>query len=106
MLTSKAINSFNASDREVSQLQTFLAGPLQQVLDTPIIDGVLVEDIAVTSGAAFNVKHGLGRTKVRWMVVSQTGTSFIQVRQAASQTNANYATLIPSGTGTISLWFF
>lgn len=73
-------------------------------------NGVLVRGLSVTAATAFLVTHSLGRVATGAFVVTATSSAMMVVRLAASFTptpNPNtQLALLPSATGTLSLWVF
>ena len=93
----------NIKDFETSQLQRNTADFVQQLLDNPLLDGVLLEDIDVTTTAtAFS--HGLGREPRGYIIVKANASVTIYV--TTSTTPKTTLKLTGSGTATISLWVF
>lgn len=75
---------------------------------TPIVDGQLIEDIDLTSGETFLVKHGLGRTVLGWIVVDSTAQFDDLHRDVANTRQESELALVYTGgaSQTISLWVF
>lgn len=107
MLSSKAIILLSPESDELTRVQDNLSRPLQEVLDAPIIDGVLIERVAVTVGTPLTVKHGLNRKNVHIVVVNSWGAAPINIwRDPIVPTNPNYATINVSASGAVDLYFF
>lgn len=107
MLTSKAVNSLNVNDDKLNRIQQNIITPLTQVLESQVIDGVLVENITCVADAPVAIKHGMGRTNVHVVVVNCFGDNQISLRRASRTGNdPNYITVTPSASGSIDVWIF
>lgn len=71
----------------------------------PFLDGVLVEDVQITSGTAKIVEHGLGREPRGWLVLGKNANANVW-ETATSVGSENRMTVNASATVTISLWVF
>lgn len=79
------------------------------LLQQTFANGVLVEDLAVTAATAFLATHNLGRVPAGYVVTSVTASAQLLVRPTTYSPSPNPLTqlaLLPSATGTLSLWIF
>lgn len=83
--------------RLVSQLATW-AG---QFTNMPILQGRLIEDIAVTT-ATVTIDHKLGRTPRGWIICKKNADARVWETASTSRT----ITLDSSATVTVSIWIF
>jgi hypothetical protein len=89
------------TDRALAFVQDATRGALASITDGTILDGVLLESVAiVTTGTA--IDHTLGRQPRGWKVVDVDAAATIY-RSAWSETTL---TLVPSADCTVSLWVF
>ena len=107
MLTTKYLRRINAGDYQLNTIQDALADFAELIAKQPILDGNLFTSIAVTSGTAFTIQHGLNRAYVGYIVTRVQGANQITVRETTSTFgNTLGLTLVPSATGTIDVWVF
>jgi len=75
---------------------------LSEVIEVPILSGVLVEEIAVTTTAK-KVPHKLGRRARGWIVVRNNANSVVYDNSAP---DGEFLDLVASAAATISIWVF
>lgn len=95
----------NASDYELNRVQDNLARPIDQLLQVPILDGQLVEDVVLKAGDNL-VDHGLGRVLRGWIVVRQSAMSDLYDKQSTNPFPARQLALNSSNAATVSMWVF
>jgi hypothetical protein len=71
---------------------------------TDIINGRGFSDIALTSGVAKKVSHGLGRIPKGWIITDMDAAAIV-IRSSSTERN-KYLTLTASADTTISLWIY
>lgn len=76
-----------------------------RLADIPFLDGVLVENIAIITGAAKLVSHGLGREPRGWLVVKKNANATVW-ETTTMISYQNQMTLNSSANVTLSLWVF
>ena len=103
----KAVQRLILRDQNLVRLQANLAEPLEQVLRVPLIDGHLVEDVALTS-SPLQLEHKLGRAYRGYLCTKANGQLY--GLYDASDTNTQperYLVLTYSGSATkASFWVF
>lgn len=111
MLSQKSLAQFNVDDEQLSRSLDNVASALNPVLETPLLDGVLVGPLVVPASLLLTVPHGLGRPARGFFVANATaayGVPFA-VPGAAAQPSPNGAIVLtfPSGAGaSLTFWVF
>lgn len=91
--------------RELTQLQTNVEQAVGQVIRNPLINGRLVEGIALTT-TTYKLEHKLGRP-VRGYIVVGNGASAIIHDNLSTETQPElYLPLIASTATTVNLWVY
>lgn len=81
------------------------AGTLNPLLANPIVNGSLLKNISVTTGAN-SIAHGLQRKLQGYIVVLNSANVTFYDTQATNQMPDIYLVLHASGAATISLYVF
>ncbi len=76
------------------------------LISKPILDGVLLEDVVVTTGVVNAIPHQLGRELIGWMVVRQRASAIVWDTQDVNSNSAQTLFLNSSATVTVDLWVF
>lgn len=103
----KAFRRVNlGKDPALTQLQDNISAALQPLVKNPLLDGLLIDDITLTSGSTTVVNHGLGR-KVRGYIVVKSNANvtvyIVEANQVAPEAQLVLSTTV---TATISLYVF
>lgn len=111
MLTQKSVAQFNVEDEQLSRSLNNVASALNPVLETPLLDGVLVGPLVVPASLRLVVSHGLGRPARGFLVANATAAYGVPYATpgVAAQPSPNGAIVLtfPSGAGaSITLWVF
>lgn len=109
MLTTKTFVSVSHEDDDISRIQDNISNALDPVLETEILDGVLLPNQTIPGGGKLVAAHGLGRPAQGYMVVFASAAVSAPYAPPALQTTPNGAVVLQfdSGAGaTISLWIF
>lgn len=93
-------------DNVLRQMQDAIEMPIRDISKRAILDGQLLEGVALLSSADNVVNHKLGKTLTGWLVVRQNASSIIWDDQAANGRPQDYLILKCSANVTISLWVF
>lgn len=87
----------------VSQLQERLQEYLVPFNANPLVDGVLLSNIALST-APKQIEHKLRRAPLGWLVVRTNAAE--SVHESSTELSTAYLTLTASGPVTVSLWVF
>jgi len=96
-------------NRELESLTRYLADPIDQLLQLPITNGRLLQDIALVPAVPVRVEHKLEREYLGWIVVRRDASATVFESTAAAVTPAlpdQFINLDTSTNVTISLWVF
>jgi hypothetical protein len=102
----KGFKKINTQDYELSTVQRNTAEFTQQLANNPRLDGLLIEDIALTSGSETTVNHGLGRAIRGFEIVYKNAQVDVWADDAKQIFPNSTLVLDTSATATISLWVF
>ncbi len=69
MLNQKSVTSLNLKDDTITRMQTNILDALNPLLQTPILDGVLVQGLTIPASGKLVVSHGLGRRALGVLIV-------------------------------------
>jgi hypothetical protein len=95
-----------AGDTTFSRAQDDAAQVHRALINIPILNGALLEDVVVTTGAVQSIPHQLGRTLIGWMVVRQRASAIVWDTQDANTNPQGTLFLNSSATVTVDLWVF
>lgn len=96
-----------SGDYNIQKVQDALESALKSIeADSPIIPGRLINDVALTSGTASTISHGLGRKLRGYIVVLRNANATVWDDQATNTNSTRTLILNASANVTISLWVF
>ena len=97
--------SFNSSNMEINRLQDNVADGFNPVLNSPILDSVIVKDVALIVGDNV-VNHLLGRPPLGWIVIRKRAAGNFYDKQDTN-TIPNRTIVINSDSAvTVDIYFF
>ena len=99
----KDFKKHNIKDFDTIQLQSNVADFLLQLTYNPLLDGRLVENVAVST-TAVAVNHGLGRAIRGYILVK--ATAGVTLFDTASVTPTTTVQITASASATVSLYIF
>lgn len=102
----KAFRRIRTDREDVKQLQDAVAASLQQVVNKEILDGRLIEDVALVTGSVQSVDHKLDRELKGYIVVKQSASAIVWDSQGSNDLSAKTLHLNVSANVTVSLWVF
>lgn len=109
MLTTKSIAQINVTDDSLSRIQNNTAAAVNPVLNVPILDGTLVQNLTIPASGKLTVAHGLGRQAIGYIIIKASAALPNPYVLVADQTAPNGAIVLTfaSGAGTtLSAWVF
>ena len=95
----------NSSDRELNELQLRLRRVLAPVTGATVLDGVLIESVAL-SATVNNVAHGLGRAYRGWIVTDRDANQTVYRDGTSTADPVLFLPLLAGGAVTVDLWVF
>lgn len=90
-------------DALLNRIQDRLKSVINAIVGKPLIDGLLLEDVALAAIATNQVPHKLGRLPRGWIVVKRSSGAVIYDNVAADD---KFLTLNSSAAATVTLWVF
>lgn len=102
----KEFKKFRAIDPDVTKVQENVQEYLRQITQNPVLDGLLLQDITLSSASVTNVNHGLGRAPIGWIVTRQRASSIIWDSQDSNTLPSKTLQLNCSSDVVVDLWIF
>lgn len=98
----KAFKQLNTESAELNRVQDNVSSSLDPIIGLPILNGTLVESVALFAGQDNNVSHMLGRKARGWILARQDSNSVVWEKAAVLP--ERQLNLWCSANCTISLW--
>lgn len=102
----KAFKKTSFRDKDLSKLQTNVENALQPIINSQIVDGVLVKEVCLEPLIRNEVLHKLGREPLGYVIVRKRQDSRIWDLQDTNVAPNRTFTLACSHTVTVDIWFF
>ena len=97
----------------VSQVQTNVAEATAALSTVPVINGVLVQNVAIRANKALPINHTLGREPIGFIVTKRlhnSGNIVGEVYEDSSKRNTNRSSVLylrsETNSGIVDIWFF
>lgn len=100
-----SFDKLQVGDDDLNRVQDRIKATLGALVQVPLFDGVLIENLELTSGAFTPVPHKLARPWRGYIVVSKTANAQLWNR-APAEDAALFLHLQPSASVTVSVWVF
>lgn len=102
-----SLQKINTSDASLSRIQDNVERALRILGQSGLVDGVLVENVALVGGSADNiVSHGLQRRPRGFLVVAKNATTDVWNSITLNPTEELTIILQSTNAATVSLWIF
>lgn len=98
----KKFRSIQFQDDKLSRFQGNVDDAVSQITGNPLINGVLIEGVALLSGQDNQVGHQLGRAYRLWIVVKNNANAVVW--EQTSVDSSKFVNLHASAACTVSLW--
>ena len=92
--------------REFNIGQDHIEEVITPVLNSAIIDGVIVEDVILNSSTFTDIKHKLGRKPRGYIVIRKSAAQTVFEEAGDYENRKLFLKLKASGTVTVNLWIF
>ena len=92
--------------REFNIGQDHIEEVITPVLNSAIIDGVIVEDVILNSSTFTNIKHKLGRKPRGYIVIRKSAAQTVFEEAGDYENRKLFLKLKASGAVTVNLWIF
>ena len=96
------LKKVRSDDRIINQVQDNIEQAITPIINSEIIDGLIIKDIEVLTGATLTLSHKLGRTPNGFAVIKRNANSTVWNGLIDKKT----IELNSSANVTISLWVF
>lgn len=100
-----ALTSFNTKIHELSLMQSSWAKDLDPVLSNPIVNGILLKNVSLTTGVN-RIPHKLNRNLIGWIITRNRGPQYIYDQQDSEQMPAQFLKLYVGSNVKIDLYVF
>jgi len=102
----KKIPTRSKEEKKLDQVQTNIEEALNPVINSAIVDGVLIKNVCLEALKANLVQHKLGREPLGWIVVRKRQDSRIWDIQDANVNKKRSIAITCSHSVTVDLWVF
>ena len=92
--------------RVFNSAQDHIESVINPVLNSAIIDGVILEDIDLVSGSFTSVEHKLGRKPRGYLVIRKSAAETVYEDVGDYDNRKLFIKLRASGSVTVNLWVF
>ena len=94
-----------SEDEVLNRVQDRVKGSFDALVKLPFLNGALLEDVVLTSGAFTAVNHRLGRPWSGYVVFARNANAVLWHQAPAADANI-FVYLQPSANVTVDLWVF
>lgn len=99
------VSQVQTTDRVIGQIQSNIITPLNLILSNPITDGILLQNVTLSSGDN-SINHKLGRKLQGWFIVRQRASASIYDKQDSNSLPDKTLSLNASAQVTVDLYVF
>ena len=92
--------------RVFNNAQDHIESVLNPVLNSAIIDGIILEDVDLVSGSFTSVEHKLGRKPRGYLVIRKSAAETVYENAGDYDNRKLFMKLRASGSVTVNLWVF
>ena len=100
------LKKIGLKDKEAQKFQQNVENTIEPIIRKEIIDGVLVKDVCLEPGTSNEVKHGLGRKPLGWIVVRKRADARIWDVQDFNANPSKTLSIAVSHSVQVDLWIF
>lgn len=101
----KRVEGRNYGSKETNLIQETISTMNQQLINCPLIEGVLLQEVAVSSTGTY-LEHKLNRIPIGYIVVRKNSSSVVFASSGGTWNNKHIYLTSSSGTITCDLWVF
>lgn len=102
----KKIRTVNFKDSDINRMQDNVVQGIDSLGQVPLIDGVLIENVVLTTGITNHIPHKLQRPLIGWMITRMRANSIVWDSQDAAAQPAQILDLHCSANVTVDIWVF
>ncbi len=100
------LKKIGLKDPESQKLQQNVENAIEPIIRKEIIDGVLLTKVCLDPGISNEVKHGLGRAPLGWMIVRKRADARIWDVQDFNNNPSKTLSITCSHAVTVDIWIF
>ena len=105
-MTLRRFERIHVPDPDLNRVQERLQDALMPVMDSSILDGILITGQDLASGTTSIISHKLGRPIKGWVVVGKNAAQHVYDVQSSNDNPDKFLYLTAGGTVTVDLWVF
>jgi hypothetical protein len=94
------------TDSELSRLESNIENAFAPIFTKEILNGRLINDVALITGITNKVEHGLQRDVLGYIVVKRGANAVVWDGEAINTMRSSFLNLLCSANVTVSLWVF
>lgn len=102
----RSFKKFVSDNSEITEVQRNVAEVLEPIIQANLLDGLLIEDVELTSGQDNVVPHLLNRVPQGWIIVRKNADSRVWENVSGNRLKNANLLLQCSSSVTVSLWVF
>ena len=102
----KAFKKLHFPDQTVRKLQSNVENALAPIINSDILDGVLLKNVDLRFDRINEINHGLGRAPQGWIIVRLRGDSRIWDVQDSNNTKQRTLSLRCTTDVEVDMWIF
>lgn len=106
MASIKSFKKTSFTDDNLQRLQNNVETFSAPIVNSQIIDGVLIENVELATGSTNIIDHKLGRKPLGYFVVKKNANANIWDSQSTNDRPSLTLELLTSATVTVNLWIF
>jgi len=93
-------------DADGARFERYVNQALIPLVQSPIVNGVLLRGVVLTAGQTTLVEHKLGREPLGWLEVRKRANSVVWDSQDSNRLSSKSLALECSANVTVDLWIF
>lgn len=98
--------SLSFADNALSQVLQRVKLILEEITGKSLIDGYMINSVALTTGVVNNIKHKLGRDPVGYLVTQRSADCRVWDDQLTNTQKESFLKLRTSANVTVNIWVF
>ena len=102
----RAFRKIRAKEFELNQVQDSIEQTFKSVLSVPLLNGVLIRSINLTSGTTNRIEHKLGRNLIGYLVLRKDAPATIYDTKSSAVSDKDFLLLSTTQNTTIDIWVF
>lgn len=100
------LKKIGTDNKDVARLQENVQNAIEPIISKALIDGVLLKNVCLDPGVATEVKHGLGRAPLGWIIVRKREDARVWDVQDFNRNPSRTLSLVASHSVELDIWIF